>query len=243
MTFDPLWLLALPMLFGLGWFAARVDRQQSARRSDELLDPLSRAVEALLVRDWARAEASLLEVLRQQPDALSLHASVGVVLRLRGEPDRAIEVHQSLLARPQLSEEARAQYTLALADDFRAAGILDRTETLLKSLTQGSEAAGAHERLIELMQRQRRWAEALQSAEWLAHRRPADSALNLRRFHFHMELGQRAAAQALLPEHPRLHDEASSAAPHQCQQCGARLSRHAWQCPACESWDSLRSIA
>jgi lipopolysaccharide biosynthesis regulator YciM len=58
-----------------------------------------------------------------------------------------------------------------------------------------------------------------------------------------MELGQRAAAQALLPEHPRLHDEASSAAPHQCQQCGARLSRHAWQCPACESWDSLRSIA
>lgn len=242
MTLDPLWLLALPMLFGLGWFAARMDQQQAAPRSEELLEPLSRAVDALLTRDWAEAERALLEVLRQQPDALSLHASVGVVLRLRGELDRAIEVHQSLLARAQIPEEARARYTLELAEDYRAAGILDRAEALLGTLVHGPEAVRAHDRLMELMQRQRRWAEALQSAEWLAHQSQADGLLNQRRFHYHMELGQREAAQELLPEHPRLSEHASSPGPHQCQHCGARLSRHAWQCPACESWDSLRAL-
>lgn len=242
MTVDPVWLLALPMLFGLGWFAARFDRQQDRAGREDLLAPLSQAVDALLRRDWTAAEAALLDALRQQPDAHSLHASVGVVLRLRGEPDRAIEVHQALLARPELPEDARSAYTMALAEDYRASGMFDRAEALLKSLTQTSMARQAHAQLVLLMQRQRRWAEALQSADWLAHQGAGDQDLTLRRFHFHMELGQRDAAGELLPEHPRLTVPTGPATAHQCQHCGAKLSSHAWQCPACESWDSLRSL-
>ncbi|NBV89494.1 MAG: hypothetical protein EBR88_08305, partial [Betaproteobacteria bacterium] len=76
-------------------------------------------------RDWTAAEAALLDALRQQPDAHSLHASVGVVLRLRGEPDRAIEVHQALLARPELPEDARSAYTMALAEAMKAANSVE----------------------------------------------------------------------------------------------------------------------
>lgn len=244
MTFDPLWLLALPMLFGLGWFAARVDRQQDQRRDEDLLQPVSMAVDALLRRDWHAAEDALLRAIRRHPDAVGLQSSVGVVLRLNGQPDRAIEVHQAVLARPALPDQERQAVELELAEDYRAAGILDRSETLLRSLVQGSVAEQAHRKLLMLMQRQRRWAEALQSADWLAHRSPTDAALNLQRFHFHMELGQREAASELIPEHPRLRADGSSPAlPHQCSHCGAKLSRHAWQCPACEAWDSLRSLS
>jgi lipopolysaccharide biosynthesis regulator YciM len=244
MTFDPFWLLSLPILFGLGWFASRLDRQQGQRQDEALLEPLSKAIDATLHRDWSAAEDALIHALRINPEAIGLQSSVGVVLRLRGEPDRAIEVHQALLARTQLSELDRQSIELELAEDYRAAGILDRAENLLKGLAQGPRAQQAHQRLLQLMQRQRRWAEALQSADWLAHRSAQDASLNRLRFHFHMELGQREAASELLPDHPRLQaDPNAKPVPHQCRDCGAKLSRHAWQCPACEAWDSLRELS
>jgi lipopolysaccharide assembly protein B len=243
MTFDPVWLLALPMLFGLGWFVSRFDRQQDQHQEEALLEPLSRAIHSMLQRDWTAAEDALIQALRHNPDAIGLQSGVGVVLRLKGEPDRAIEVHQALLARPQLSVADRQSIELELAEDYRAAGILDRAEHLLKGLTQGMCAEQAHRKLLALMQRQRRWAEALQSADWLAHRDSSDPSLNRLRFHFHMELGQREAASDLLPDHNRLQADAVLAAgPYQCRECGAKVSRHAWQCPACESWDSLRAL-
>ncbi|MGA0881658.1 MAG: lipopolysaccharide assembly protein LapB, partial [Burkholderiaceae bacterium] len=64
MTFDPFWLLSLPILFGLGWFASRFDRQQGQRQDEALLEPLSKAIDATLHRDWSAAEDALIHALR-----------------------------------------------------------------------------------------------------------------------------------------------------------------------------------
>lgn len=243
---DPLWLLALPILFGLGWFTARLDQRQSERSIDPTQDQLIQALLALVDQQPRAAVDALLAAVREQPDALELQQAVGSLFRRVGEPDRAIEVHLSLLGRPKLPAALREACLLELARDYMDAGIMDRAQDSLEMLSASPRhAAIALTLLVDLMQRQRRWDDALSALDRLSECPGVEPEAALR-FHLLMELNRVEEARALLPNHPRLASPQApqaSAGPQVCVQCGFQARQPTWQCPGCRSWDSLRPIA
>lgn len=242
---DPIWLLALPLLFGLGWVTARLDRRQAARSLDPEQGRLTESLVALADGDDRMALKSLLEAIRERPDALPLQRAAGTLFRRLGEPDRAIEVHLSLLGRPGLAEDLRLSCLLELARDYLDAGIMDRAQDSLEMVSSSPDhAEPALGLMVDLMQRQRRWADALSALDRLAHINPASSAAGLR-FHLLMELGREDDAKSLCPDHPRL-DQPSAPSktlePQLCVQCGFQARQPSWQCPGCRRWDTIRPV-
>ena len=98
---------------------------------------------------------------------------MGNVLRRRGEVERAIRVHQNLLARPSLPQTQLHLAHLELARDYISAGLLDRAEKLLIDLVteSGNHRRVARRHLLEIYEAQRDWSAACDVAEELLPKR------------------------------------------------------------------------
>jgi lipopolysaccharide biosynthesis regulator YciM len=226
----------------MGWFAARLERQgQAQQRTD--FNELAAGVEALIEDNSEEAMNRLLAAIRQNPEALGLQKALGRYYRQEGLPDRAIEVHLSILGRTDINDVFREQLVLELAQDYMSAGIFDRAEQSLDLLQTSSLVDKGLRLKLDLMQRQRRWADALSVTEQLVEKIGDPRAYLNERFHFLMELGEPAKAAALLADHPRLQAGSDPVLGlHVCGVCGFQTRRHYWQCPGCHSWDGLHPI-
>ncbi|NJS36627.1 MAG: lipopolysaccharide assembly protein LapB, partial [Brachymonas sp.] len=87
--------------------------------------------------------------------------------RRRGEYDRAVRVHEHLMARGDLSkaDHQRAQHALAL--DYLKAGLLDRAEDALGKLEGTKFETEARLARLAIFERTRDWAAAQQVAQQL----------------------------------------------------------------------------
>ena len=84
------------------------------------------------------------------------------LIRRRGEVDRAIRIHQNLIARTTLSETERAHALLELGMDYMRSGLLDRAEKLfLELLDIGFYLKEAHFNLLEIYQQEKDWENAI----------------------------------------------------------------------------------
>ena len=77
-----------------------------------------------------------LKLMDANADTIETHFALGSLYRRRGEVERAIRIHQNLLAREALAPEHREQALLALAQDYLRAGLLDRAEELLQQVSE-----------------------------------------------------------------------------------------------------------
>jgi Tfp pilus assembly protein PilF len=98
MLFELWWLMALPVFFALGWMAARVDARQVLRASARLPDAYFTGLNFLLNEQPDKAIDAFIDVVKLDPETVALHFALGNLFRRRGETDRAIRVHQSLLS-------------------------------------------------------------------------------------------------------------------------------------------------
>ena len=95
-------------------------------------------------------------------EALETHFALGSLFRKRGEVDRAIRVHQNLIARPSLSQTHQDQAEAALAEDYLSAGLFDRAESLFQKLCDSSEfRVRALQRLVRIYEITREWGQAI----------------------------------------------------------------------------------
>src|ERR1700730_2100210 len=83
-----------------------------------------------------RALDMFLKLMDANADTIETHFSLGSLYRRRGEVERAIRIHQNLLARAALAPEHREQALLALAQDYLRAGLLDRAEGLCQQVSE-----------------------------------------------------------------------------------------------------------
>ena len=155
------WLL-LTVAVAAGWVAGRFGSQGKRRAraiSDE--DSVRDRLQFLFTNYSDQAVDNFVQSLAVNKDTVSLHLSIGSHFRNKGETDRAILIHQNLLARPELPARYTPQVTLELAMDYLNAGLHDRAEALLHQLMgdreYGRRAATA---LIELYQQEREWEKA-----------------------------------------------------------------------------------
>lgn len=120
-----------------------------------------RGLNFLLNEQPDKALEVFIRVAQVDSDTVETHFALGSLFRRRGEVDRAIRIHQNLIARPNLSGDYRAQALFELAQDFLRAGLLDRAEAaLLELLDTPNHAELALHSLISLYEQQRDWEQA-----------------------------------------------------------------------------------
>jgi lipopolysaccharide biosynthesis regulator YciM len=125
-----------------------------------------------------RALDVFLKLMEANTDTLETHFALGALYRRRGEVERAIRIHQSLLAREALAPEYREQALLALAQDYLRAGLLDRAERLFQEVSEVPRLrATALDSLRGVYERQHEWRLALDTHRKLARSKAAPPRL------------------------------------------------------------------
>jgi lipopolysaccharide biosynthesis regulator YciM len=206
MDFDLSWLLwGLPIAFGLGWAASRIDLRQL--RIENRLAPKAyfRGLNFLLNEQQDQAIDAFIEAVQNDPETSELHFALGNLFRRRGEYERAVRVHEHLLSRADLSraERHRAQHALAL--DFLKAGLLDRAEDALRKLEGTAHEGQALLALLAIYERARDWVQAAETAEKLE--KAGQGNFSGRRAHYLCEMAAAAPpaeAELLLREAMRV---------------------------------------
>lgn len=168
MEFDLWGLLLLPVFFGLGWFAARVDMRAVLKQAQTVPGGFLRALAALVEDKTDVAASALAEAARQHPNAFELQRTLGQLYRKRGENDRAIQLHQQMSDSPDLPAAWRDNIRYEMAQDFRKAGLVDRAEEILLKLLDGNMGLAARKDLLEIYQQDRDWQKAIQTARELS---------------------------------------------------------------------------
>lgn len=168
MDFDLGWiLLGLPLAFGLGWLASRLDLRQLRLENRRAPKAYFRGLNFLLNEQQDQAIDAFIEAVQNDPDTSELHFALGNLFRRRGEYDRAVRVHEHLLSRGDLSQADRHRAQHALALDFLKAGLLDRAEDALRKLEGTAFAGQARLARLAIYERSREWREAAEVARQL----------------------------------------------------------------------------
>ena len=167
MDFEPWWLIFVPVLFALGWLAARFDIRQMLRETRSLPDSYFRGLNFLLNEEPDRAIDAFVEVAKLDPETTELHFALGSLFRRRGEMERAIRVHQSLLNRSDLPAAEREHAQHELAQDFLKAGMLDRAESGFEQLKDTRYALPALRSLIRIYESEHDWPRAIEAVKTL----------------------------------------------------------------------------
>jgi len=168
MEFDLISLLwGLPAAFALGWLASRFDLRQMRLENRRAPKAYFRGLNHLLNEQHDQAIDAFIEAVQNDPDTSELHFALGNLFRRRGDYDRAVRVHEHLLARSDLSAHESARARHALAQDFLKAGLLDRAEAALLRLEGTPLQTDARLARLAIYERTRDWEQAAAMAELL----------------------------------------------------------------------------
>ena len=167
MEFELWMLLGIPFFFGLGWIAARVDISSLVFESRTLPRGYFKGLNHLLNDQPDKAIDSFIEIVKLDPESADMHFALGNLFRRRGETERAIRVHQNLLARPDLPGEQKAHAQYELGMDYLKAGLLDRAEETFNLLVDTPFEVQARRALLEIYQREKEWRRAIDVANGL----------------------------------------------------------------------------
>ncbi len=167
MEFEFWWLLALPVFFGMGWIAARVDLKSLLSESRALPSSYFRGLNFLLNEQQDKAIESFLQVAKESPQTVELQFALGSLFRRRGEVDRAIRMHQDLVNREDLAPEQRHEASLELAQDYFKAGLLEHAEQVLARLAEVEPTPDVHRQLLDIYIQEKDWEKAIGAARKL----------------------------------------------------------------------------
>ncbi len=167
MEFEFWWLLALPVFFGMGWVAARVDLKSLLSESRALPSSYFRGLNFLLNEQPDKAIESFLQVAKENPQTVELQFALGSLFRRRGEVDRAIRMHQDLVNREDLPPEERRAASLELAQDYFKAGLLEHAEDVLTRMAEADPSPDVHRQLLDIYIQEKDWEKAVDAAKRL----------------------------------------------------------------------------
>jgi lipopolysaccharide biosynthesis regulator YciM len=162
-----------------------------------------RGLNLVLNRRTDEALELFVQMAKVDDETLETHFALGHLFRRRGEMERAIRVHENLLARPNLNEAQRHQALFSLAEDYMGAGLFDRAEQLFGELRESTTLAEpALEKLVSIYEREQEWQKAIDAHRKLEMLRGTKSSQVA---HYYCELaevarssGNRTAAREYL---------------------------------------------
>ena len=164
-----LFVLVLVAAIGIGWLLrGRFINHEPSAHNKGLSDEYFRGLNHLLNEEQDKALEVFMRMVEVDSDTVETHFALGSLFRRRGEVDRAIRIHQNLIARPSLSRIHRQQALYELGEDYMRAGLLDRAENLFTELAQSGAFVGpALRHLMSIYEFQSDWDQAIGAAERL----------------------------------------------------------------------------
>ncbi|WP_438971059.1 lipopolysaccharide assembly protein LapB [Methylophaga sp.] len=164
--FESLFLL-LPIAALSGWLMARRHYKRRYRAQDAPFSPeYFKGLNYLLNEQPDEAIDVFIGLLEVNSETVETHLALANLFRRRGETERAIRIHQNLIARPTLSSQQRIQALVELGLDYMNAGVLDRAEQLfLELLQQRPIPPEAPKQLLRIYQQEKKWQQAIDMAK------------------------------------------------------------------------------
>lgn len=193
-------IIIITLAIAVGFYLGRMSLKKKS--STEFIPYASKSyfqgLNYLLNEQPDKAVDAFVDSLDVNKNTLETHLALGKLMRKQGQVDRAIRIHQNLLARPLLDNTQQHHIHLELGRDFMAAGLLDRAEMLLKEvIAESAELRNTAQRfLLDIYQDEREWQQAIHLGEALLGSRFFKSTDNKRLAmakmiaHFYCELAE-----------------------------------------------------
>ena len=183
--------LLLPVAAASGWWLSRRELHAKCDGVGPAHPDFLRGLNYLLEEQPDKAIDLFLKLAEVNGETVETHLALGSLFRRRGEVDRAIRIHQNLVARKNLSAERRGYALFELGQDYMCAGLLDRAEVLFQELVElDLHRKRALHALRDIYQRERDWAKCLEVAERLGPMTEQPMAVEIA--HYHCELAEDA---------------------------------------------------
>lgn len=203
--------LLLPVAAAYGWYMGRrssqQDKQQNANR---LSREYVAGVNFLLSNQQDKAVDLFLDMLKEDSNTVEAHLTLGNLFRSRGEVDRAIRIHQSLMESASLTFEQRLLAVQQLGRDYMAAGFYDRAEDMFNQLLKEQDfQLFALQQLLIIHQATSDWQSAIDVAEKLVKLGKDNKRQEIA--HFYCELALQAMSGDDLDKASNLLKKAASA--------------------------------
>ncbi|HKY31168.1 MAG TPA: tetratricopeptide repeat protein [Candidatus Polarisedimenticolia bacterium] len=152
-----------------GWWAARALRWWHRDEEDTNHDFARHYTEGITHFIAGRRDEAIEELTRAarlRTDVAGLYLILGDLYREKGLFDRAIRVHSGLMGRQELTRAERAQAQASLGEDFRTAGLVERSrEAYRKALDLDGRNLPALRAMSRFCIEDRQWERALELEE------------------------------------------------------------------------------
>lgn len=163
-------VLLIVIAIGIGWLLGRFQNQSTKNKTETgLSKAYFRGLNYLLNEQPDQAIDIFIKALEVNSETVETHLALGSLFRRRGEVDRAIKIHQNLIAEQRLDQNQQESVRLALARDYLAAGLLDRAERLLREFSdeESRHYTPALQHLLHVYEQEKEWGDAIITAEKL----------------------------------------------------------------------------
>ncbi|WP_241606434.1 lipopolysaccharide assembly protein LapB [Rosenbergiella epipactidis] len=186
--------LLLPVAAAYGWYMGRRSAQQGKQQeANRLSREYVTGVNFLLSNQQDKAVDLFLDMLKEDATDVEAHLTLGNLFRSRGEVDRAIRIHQSLMESTTLDYDQRLLAIQQLGRDYMAAGLYDRAESMFKQLINENDfKVSSLKQLLSLYQLTSDWQQAIDIAEKLARADKSQQGTHIA--HFYCELALQTIA-------------------------------------------------
>ena len=185
--FEFWWLLIIPLFFGLGWFAARIDIAQIISESTDLPSSYFKGLNYLIKNQYEKAAEAFSHAVKINNESLEIHFVLGSLYRRTGQLDKAINLHIDLLETRELSQKQQESVKAELALDYFKAGLYDRSEELLLVLNKDNYHQFSLNSLLDIYSKEREWNKAITTATELEKISGVSFRENIS--HFYCEIG------------------------------------------------------
>lgn len=160
----------LPVAATCGWYLGNKSLRKKENKSIpfRMRHDYFKGLNYLINEQPDKAVDVFIKLLEVDTDTVETHLALGNLFRRRGEVERAIRIHQNIIARPNLAPVHRFQALSELGQDYLRAGVLDRAERLFVELIElGEENFSSYQFLLTIYQREKDWVKAIDIAKKL----------------------------------------------------------------------------
>ncbi len=185
--------LLLPIAALSGWWIGRrgLRRRNEAAGCPPLSSEYFKGLNYLLEEQPDQALEVFIRMSEADSETIEIQFALASLFLRRGETDRAIRIHQNLMARPMLSREQRRKALYELGLDYMRAGLLDRAESLFHELSDDYHySAPSRRQLLDIYQQEKEWDKAIDVARQLNGKR--DKAYSPVIAHYYCEIAEQA---------------------------------------------------
>lgn len=180
------WLLLL-MAGVTGYYLAHI--YHGSKSKPKIPGEYLKGLNYLLNEQPDKALEVFIDLVDVDSETVETHLVLGNMFRRRGEVDRAIRIHQNLIARPALESIYKSTALLELAKDYLKAGLLDRAESLFEDVISiNLQTDEAYPLLLGLYEQEKEWEKAIETTKKLE--KVSGVKMNIVTAHYYCELSE-----------------------------------------------------